>query len=279
MPSVQVETIVICAVFGALMWWAEHIDLDYWRDCAARIIYSCSQPLSQRILLCVHLSIYAVCAARTGEADILADMLRPLVASPDAAPIQRVLGYNVLGIVAYQRGAREEWMAAIMAARTLSSERAVHHVDNAVFHTAVYGALMTNDFPAAQGFLREMDRTTAGDSRLSDVAVYHHCAAMVALYQVDLGTAQEHSRRSLEIAIANCANLSQIFAHVCMAQILFAGGVRIYVPGRSDCDAHFPFELGHTAQGLEHLRRALVMSRRAEGCFPVLDPPHARQTV
>lgn len=57
MPSAEVEAGVTCAVLGTLMWRAENVDLDAWRDRAARIIHGrdSGQPLSQRILLCAHL--------------------------------------------------------------------------------------------------------------------------------------------------------------------------------------------------------------------------------
>ena len=285
MPSAEIEAIVVCAVFSAIAWRADKVDLNYWRDRATRIIYSGSPPNSQRILLCVHLTIDAVCAARMGEADALVNILRALVESPQAAPVQRIVAYNVLGIVAYQRGAAEEWMAAIKAAKAISSQHAIRHTDSAVLHTAVYGALMTNNVRAAQGFLHDMGHTTGDDRSASDMAVYQHCTAMVALHHGDLAAAEEHSRRSLDIVVGNRSILSRIFCHIGMAQILFANsdttaafehlrlaeqiatrmGFRIFEYACALSEAQFTLEIGHTTQGLDHLRRALAMSRHAEG--------------
>jgi tetratricopeptide (TPR) repeat protein len=200
----EIETRVVAAAFNMLAqrqpW---HPALPAWEARALSLALSPGDAYLRTKLGQQLLFYYGACVNDLAKAKLVADAVQPLMISVQAEPaafitwhLAEAVRHNFLGDVHAAREAVNRGLAA-------SADSGLRALDAGFVQQRIFSALQEGDLDAAEAELCRLNelRSTPGGGPL-DLALFHHCALLLARRRRDLSVAREHARACREFTAA-----------------------------------------------------------------------------
>jgi DNA-binding SARP family transcriptional activator len=279
-PAPEVEERVTVSAFASLMLRRpDDPEIGVWAERSVQLALRSADPAS-RVVAGARITLYLLWLGDLGRAAFVLDALRESVRVGNPPPLAVL--YARVAESAYHWHVAEPDDALRLADDGLAMARAtgVHLVDYHLLAQGVYAAFAVGDHAKGRAYLRELSAVTRGPRQL-EISQYHYLAGWDAMLSGDLPRCLTHLREALRCSTGAGSPFPEALNRLALAEALHERGEpdvarehlaraqRIGAAMGSAmigfmaalAEAEFAFARGHTVDGLDALRRGLVIGR------------------
>lgn len=276
----DIEVRVTASMFMSLILrQPHHPAIDDWFARSATVAQEMSDP---NLRLSVELlgGISATYIGYFSKAKLVIETMRQLCESPQVTPLSLTSLKNVESMYYMFNAMHNECLATVYDGLEIAETSGVHIWSYHLLGNGVAGALGACDLDSAADLLKRMESYPSRPRRL-DSALFHYYSAWDAMLRSDIPRAFQEQKTALERAKQSGCTYFEVLCRLAMVQVLIEYGdqtraathlrqVHDLVPQIKNrlldfmcllVDSHIEFKGQRFEQGLDSLRRALILGR------------------
>jgi DNA-binding SARP family transcriptional activator len=198
-PSEEIEARLTCSVIRAfsLRRSGSVSDMESWAGRALRVARK-SGDSSLKTDALIHLACYHYGGGDLQQLEIVLDMLRELLRTPDVSPLARLTVSWVEAAHANLSSMYARCSKAVSDGLALAAASGIHVMDYMLMGQGALCSLKSEDPATAGKYLRKMAGSLSG-AKPWEESFYHYVAGWEALLRGDLAQASLHSKQGLKL--------------------------------------------------------------------------------
>lgn len=221
--SGEIEDIVTCSMFGALMFrQPHHRELLRWQAKAEAVMHA-TQNKTLKMSVANNLIYYNLWIGQVDAAGVIVDSLSHLFKRASAPSLAQLMWFSAEALYSVYAAQYQRGLAAITKGLAIADASGIHLIDIIFYGRGIYNTLLLGDVKTAAEFLEKMASSMNANSCFANI-LYHHMASLLAMHREDFSLSIRYAEICLSLSKeAGCPFMDGIYQFALDSILFWAG--------------------------------------------------------